>query len=152
MDINNWFHTALNNIIELGKGGISWFKKSWMVLSLSGILIGAGIYVMSLQAEQEKAKAALEVQQQAAIALQTRIDDAIKVNESNREVLSRIVEDKNTATILIDHLNDKISENNKTLFMISKKINTLEDGKLAPVLRETLRKLQEIRVDQEKTK
>lgn len=126
-------------------GGIGIVKKGWTIFALSAALMGAAGYIWWLGHKNQQAE-------EKILEVTTQIDDLkkqsqelIELNQKNQETYSKIAEDRARMDQLVESFNYQITANVKALNSISRKVNTLEDGELAPVLKETIRQIQSLR-------
>ena len=143
--VKGWFATAVEGVKTAADEGVGFFKKSWVILSLTAALIGAAGYVYYLNSKNEKAQADLEEVKTKMDDLKVQTENVIKINEQNAITVQQLQEDRERMDALVYSFNAQLDLNGKILSKIGDKVGTLEDGKLAPVLRETLREIQTLR-------
>jgi Tfp pilus assembly protein PilO len=142
---NGWFSTAIEGIKTSASNGVSFFKKSWVILTLVTALIGAAGYVIYLNHKNEKIAEDLAVQEQKTEELKAKTEEVIAINQQNQQVLQQLKDDRERTDRLVESFNEQINLNSKVLSVIGTKVSTLQDGQVAPVLRETVRELQQLR-------
>lgn len=142
---NGWFSTAIEGIKTTAGKGVSFFKKSWVILTLVTALIGAAGYVIYLNHKNQTAAEELKAQVEKTDELRAKTEEVIAINQQNQEVLNQLQNDRDRTDRLVESFNQQINLNSKVLSAIGTKVSTLQDGELAPVLRETIRELQDLR-------
>lgn len=142
---NGWFSTALNGVKTAAGKGVSFFKKSWVIMTLVTALIGAAGYVIYLNHKNKVTEEELATQVEKTEELRAKTEEVIAINQQNQEVLRQLQADRERTDQLVDSFNRQINLNSKVLSAIGSKVSNLQDGELAPVLRETIRELQLLR-------
>jgi cell division protein FtsB len=121
------------------------FKKGWMIFLLTTALIGTTGYLAyqkwkNTQAQNEVVKLEQEVE-----GLKEQSKQLIEMNEENRRVVEELKQDRELVNSMMRSFNEQVHQNNLMMRGVADKINGLEDGQVAPVLRETLREIEKIR-------
>lgn len=142
---NSWFSTAINGVKTAASNGVSFFRKSWVILTLTTALVGAAGYVIYLNHKNESTTQKLEEQVKAAEELRVKTEEVIQLNQRNREVYAQLQADRERMDSLVQSFNLQLAANSRVISAIGTKVSTLQDGELAPVLRETVRELDKLR-------
>jgi uncharacterized protein HemX len=143
--VNSWFSTAIDGIKIAASNGVSFFKKSWVILTLVTALVGAAGYVMYLNHKNQSTTEKLEEQVKATEELRAKTEEVIQLNQHNQEVYTQLQADRERMDSLVQSFNSQLATNSRVISAIGTKVSTLQDGELAPVLRETIRELEKLR-------
>jgi hypothetical protein len=124
--------------------------KDWRIIAL--ILVGiivALIYVKIyvLQHKLTKAQDAVLVEQQHSQALQTNLNQAVKINEENAVVITQLQTDKQNVLASVNKLNTELQRTSNNVNQIKDRINalTVAPTQLTPYLSEAVKGVQELR-------
>jgi uncharacterized phage infection (PIP) family protein YhgE len=124
--------------------------KDWRVIALIlASIVVALIYVKFyiLQHKLAKAQDAIVVEQQHSQALQTNLNQAVKINEENAAVITQLQTDKQNALASVSKLNTELQQTNNNVNQIKDRINalTIAPTQLTPYLSEAVKGVQELR-------
>lgn len=128
--------------------GVGIVKKGWTIIVLAGALAGAAGYIFYLNNKQEKTAEQLAKIEEHASKLEEQSRELIKLNQENQAVYQQLTEDRAQVTALIMGFNTQMQASAKALSKIGTSISTLKDGEVAPVLKETVRQLQALRLEE----
>ena len=143
--VNGWFSQSFESVKLAFGGGVGIVKKGWTILALAGALAAAGAYIVYVNHKSTQAEEELAQMQEKSEQLQQQTKELIELNAQNQQVYSQLQQDRERMDALVNNFNYQLQANAKALSSIGNKVSSLEDGKLAPVLRETVRQLQQLR-------
>lgn len=144
-----YFKQSWTNIKLVFQGGLTIIKKGWVIITLSVALAGAAGYIWWLDYKQQKAEEQITQLQDQAVKLEEQSKQLIQLNQENEKVYEQLAKDRAQVEALVTNFNAQLTANAKALTSISKSVNKLEDGEVAPVLKETIRSIQELRLKNE---
>lgn len=147
-----YFRQSWDAIKLYWTAGTGIVKRGWTIAALAAALTGAGGYILYLnyknkQAAEEVAKAQsqiVEVQEQSK-RLIDQTNDLIKLNQENQAIYEQLQRDREQVVQLVEGFNAQMRANANALSKIGNQVSHLEDGEVAPVLRETVRQVQALR-------
>jgi uncharacterized protein YoxC len=147
-----YFRQSWDAIKLYWTAGTGIVKRGWTIAVLAAALTGAGGYILYLnhknkQAAEEVAKAQsqiIEVQEQSK-RLIAQTNDLIKLNQENQAIYEQLQRDREQVVQLVEGFNAQMRANANALSKIGNQVSHLEDGEVAPVLRETVRQVQALR-------
>jgi flagellar motility protein MotE (MotC chaperone) len=147
-----YFRQSWDAIKLYWTAGTGIVKRGWTISVLAAALTGAGGYILYLnhknkQAAEEVAKAQsqiVEVQEQSK-RLIDQTNDLIKLNQENQAIYEQLQRDREQVVQLVEGFNAQMRANANALSKIGNQVSHLEDGEVAPVLRETVRQVQALR-------
>lgn len=132
------------------RGTVGKLLKDWRVIALilTSIVV-AIIYAKFyfLQHKLVKAQEAVQLEQQHSQALQTNLDQAVKINGENTLVIGQLKTDKDNALNAVSKLNTELQRTNASVTQIKDRINglTVAPTQLTPYLSEAVKGVQELR-------
>ena len=138
--IVSWGSDVWNGIKTTADKGAGFFKRSFIIMTLVSALCGAIGYVYYLDHKS----------QQTQVALEAKTEEVIEINKHNQEIVTKLQADQEKMDALVSTVNEQLVMNSRVISAIGTKVSTLKDGDLAPVLRETIRDLQALRVQRVK--
>lgn len=148
--IVSWGSDVWNGIKTTADKGAGFFKRSFIIMTLVSALCGAIGYVYYLDHKSQQTQVALEAAEQKAEALRAKTEEVIEINKHNQEIVTKLQADQEKMDALVSTVNEQLVMNSRVISAIGTKVSTLKDGDLAPVLRETIRDLQALRVQRVK--
>ena len=140
---NGWLSLSISNI------GTA-LKRGWVMITLTSALLGASGYILYLNHKAEQTQQQLVEQIQTTETLKQKTQELLDINTSNRVTIEQIQKDKERISILVEDFNQQLANNNHALAAIGTKVATLKDGELAPVLRQTLLQIQQLRASRQR--
>lgn len=147
-----YFRQSWDAIKLYWTAGTGIVKRGWTIAVLAAALTGAGGYILYLnhknkQAAEEVVKVQeqmVQVQEQSK-RLIDQTNDLIKLNQENQAIYEQLQRDRAQVEQLVEGFNAQMRANTQALSKIGNQVSHLEDGELAPVLRETIHQVQMLR-------
>lgn len=137
----SWLQKAKDGLTIAWIGGSNIVKRGWTIWVLGIALIGAATYMLYVAKQKDEAMAQLQ-------ASQASLQEAIIANQATTQAIIDMQADMQRTFEATQRLNQKLEQDNQVFNSIAGKLDKLEDGKVAPVLRETLREVQHLRETQ----